>query len=127
MSQYAHDPYTLPTVEFVGGSTQELVFRVYRAVDQRLFDLYSCTANFSVINYVNKTGTAVISKKMTIGEEESGGETVSDLLRVTLDSSETAELTGKFIYQITIQDVSGEVEIPGQGILYIFHNINRNS
>ena len=38
---------------------------------------------------------------------------------------ETVDLFGKFIYQITIQDISGEIEIPDQGILRIANNINK--
>ena len=32
---------------------------------------------------------------------------------------------GKYIYQITIRDISGEVEIPNQGLIHIIKNINQ--
>ena len=38
---------------------------------------------------------------------------------------ETVNLYGKYIYQITIQDMSGETEIPSQGILGITNNIDK--
>lgn len=45
---------------------------------------------------------------------------------VTLSPIETVDLSGKYIYQIIIRDIDGDVEIPKQGILYITNNINKN-
>ena len=109
-----YNPYTLPTVDFVGGSTQELAFHTFFSQNKRPFDLSACTANFAVINFVNKNGTPLISKQMDIIKSEDGDGTVTNVLKV-----------GKFIYQITIQDISGEIEIPDQGILRIANNINK--
>ena len=61
-----YNPYTLPTVDFVGGSTQELAFHTFFSQNKRPFDLSACTANFAVINFVNKNGTPLISKQMDI-------------------------------------------------------------
>jgi len=47
-------------------------------------------------------------------------------LAVTLIPNETKNLYGKYIYQITIQDMSGEVDIPSQGILGITNNIDKS-
>lgn len=124
----APNPYTLPTIDFVGGATQELVFHTYFYIGKKPFDLSACTANFSMINYVNKNGAPLISKEMQISEPErvsEDEEIVSNILRVTLDPEDTVELVGKFIYQITIRDVSGDVEIPNQGIIRIVNNINK--
>ena len=46
-------------------------------------------------------------------------------MTVTLESLESVNLFGKYIYQITIQDRDGEVEIPSQGIMYITNNIDK--
>ena len=120
------NPYTLPTIDFVGGSTQDLAFRVYFYLNGNPFDLSSCTADFSVINYVNKKGTPLISKAMSIAEGDcKDGERVSNTLCVTLDPEDTVDLVGKFIYQITIRDISGDVEMPDHGILQITNNINK--
>ena len=51
--------------------------------------------------------------------------TINNVLTVTLKPKETVGLCGKYIYQIQIQDIDGDVEIPKQGILYITNNINR--
>lgn len=124
----APNVYTLPTIDFVGGSTQDLVFHTFfRKIDVP-FDLTYCTANFSVINYVNKHGTPIISKQMQIdkGDKDVFGDIIVNLLRVTLEARETVGLEGKFIYQISIKDNTNKVEIPNLGILYISNNINKS-
>ena len=62
---------------------------------------------------------------MDIIKSEDGDGTVANVLKVVLLPEETVDLFGKFIYQITIQDISGEIEIPDQGILRIANNINK--
>ena len=34
-------------------------------------------------------------------------------------------MSGKYIYQITIKDISGDVEVPKQGIFLVVNNINK--
>lgn len=118
--------YTLPNIFFVGGATQELAFRCYAFQHKRPFDLFSCTANFAIINYNNKNGTPRVSKEMEIRSENGVDGDVANILYVELEPSDTANLVGKFIYQITIRDISGEVEIPDQGIIHIANNINKS-
>lgn len=123
----APNPYMLPTIDFVGGSSQELVFHTYFRNIKNPFDLSQYSANFSVINYVNKNGTPVISKSMRItdGERDPDGNLVPNILRVTLVPGDTVNLTGKFIYQISVKGAGGMVEVPSQGIIYITNNINK--
>lgn len=118
-----YSPYTLPTIDFVGGSTQDLVFHVYSHIKKRPYSLTFCSCNFAVVSYTNRTGAPIISKAMTVSENEDM--TTDNVLTVSLDAEETAPLHGKYIYQITIKDVDGEAEIPNQGILYINNNINK--
>lgn len=120
MGAFDYNPYVLPVISFVGGSTQELVFHTFSYNDKEPFDLTSCTAFFSMINYVNKSGSPIVVKQMTA--ETSTG---NNVLKVTLEPSDTIDLVGKYIYQISIQDISGEIEIPGQGIMRIANNINK--
>ena len=117
--------YTLPELNFVGGSTQELVFHCFFYKNKEPFDLSSCSANFSLVNYVNKRGEPLVSKDMKIGFTEIKEEEVCNELRVTLVPSDTVDLVGKFIYQITIRDASGDVDIPNQGLIHIINNINK--
>lgn len=120
-------PYTLPSIEFVGGSIQDLRFHVYFHTHQNPFDLSRCTANFAIVGFTNKRGSTILSKAMTI--ERTGiivdGGMVYNMLTVQLTSAETVALEGKYIYQISIKENTGKVEVPSQGVLYITNNINK--
>ena len=100
-----YSPYSLPTIDFVGGSTQELVFHTFFSQNKKPFDLSSCIASFAVINFINKNGSPLITKTMQVDKSEDGDGTVTNVLRVVLQPEDTIDLVGKFIYQITIQDV----------------------
>ena len=118
------EPYTLPTIDFVGGSTTELIFNVYWGTkNPRPFGMVGCTANFAVTSYTNKTGAPVISKTMEV--RLNADDTFYNVLHVELKPSDTIDLFGKYIYQITIKDVDNSADIPHQGILYIHNNINK--
>lgn len=119
-----YNPYTLPTIDFVGGETQDLAFNVYFHELDKPFSLAGCTANFSIVNYTNKMGAPILTKEM--GSTYGSTALVDNVLTVKLLPSETVNLYGKYIYQITIKDVEGNVEIPKQGILYITNNINKS-
>lgn len=120
---YPDTPYTLPTLHFVGGETQDLVFHVYFYANHNAMSMSSCVCNFSVINFLNRSGFPVLSKQMEILTDQEAA--IDNILSVCLSAFDTAELHGKYIYQITIRDVDGNVEIPNQGLLYITKNINQ--
>lgn len=119
----AINPYTLPTIDFVGGETQDLAFNVYFYKNKRPFSLTGCIANFAIVSFTNKTGAPILTKPMEGIFNEDGA--INNVLTVTLEPGETVALCGKYIYQIQIKDVDGDVEIPKQGILYITNNINK--
>lgn len=121
---YTLSPYTLPTIDFVGGETQDLAFNVYFYKNNKPFSLTGCTSNFSIVSFNNKAGVPVLTKTMGANFNEAG--TSNNVLTVTLEPTETVDLSGKYIYQITIRDIDGDVEIPKQGILYITNNINKS-
>lgn len=118
-----YNPYTLPTIDFVAGETQDLVFRVYFYKNRRPFSMTGCTSNFAIVSFTNKMGKPILTKPMEDIFNDDG--TINNVLTVTLEPQETVDLCGKYIYQIQIKDVSGNVEIPKQGILYITNNINK--
>lgn len=119
-----YNPYVLPTIDFVGGETQKLLFNIYFHENNGPFSLSGCTANFSIVNYLNRTGAPILSKTM---QSVLGADAIVDnKLTVTLLPEETVDLFGKYIYQIIIRDIDGEIEIPKQGILYITNNLNKN-
>lgn len=119
--------YSLPQIDFVGGSTQDFVFHTYHCQNKKAQDMSSCTANFAIINYVNRDGEPLISKEMDIGVDLDRDGEVNNVLRITLAPEDTVGLpAGKYIYQISIKDIGGDVEIPKQGIIYIIHNIQKS-
>lgn len=116
-------PYTLPTIDFVGGETQDFMFNVFFYKNERPFSLTGCTANFAIVSFTNKMGTPILTKPMEAIFNDEG--IINNVLTVTLEPKETVGLCGKYIYQIQIRDIDGGVEIPKQGILYVTNNINR--
>ena len=129
MSACGYYPYTLPAIDFVGGSSQDLIFHVYFYTTKNPFDLSDCTANFSIVEFTNRTGKVVLSKTMTIDSDGAvySGDTYRNILRVALTPADTVNLSGKYIYQISIKETStGKTEVPNQGTMYITNNINKD-
>ena len=119
------DTYTLPKIDFVGGSTEKFLFRVYYSRENpEPFGLVGCEANFALIDYVNKNGEPIISKSMSV--EMDAQNEFYNILSVQLTSADTVDLYGKFVYQITIKDIDDMADVPQQGVLYIHNNINKN-
>lgn len=117
--------YSLPELDFVGGSSEDLAFHVYcDKTNPKPFGLTGCTANFSIINFINKNGTPIISKTMTVTMDEL--KNFYNVLSVSLKPDDTVDLFGKFVYQITIKDIDNNVDIPQQGVIYIHNNINKD-
>ena len=116
--------YKLPEISFVGGTSEEFRFDVFHdESNPQPFGLFGGTVNFSIVNIVNKNGTPLVSKAMEIVKSDDGVD--FNVLRVSLEPTDTVDLFGKFVYQITIKDVDGNVDIPHQGIINISKNINR--
>lgn len=117
------DIFTLPELRFVAGQSNSYLWRLFTPA-KAPFNADGCTGNFALMDYSDQNADEpLVSKALTfeIGEE---GSTVKNAARVNLSPSDTVDLHGYYIYQITIVDVDGEAEIPGQGRIYIAHNIN---
>lgn len=113
--------YTLPEISFVGGETQEFNFHLKNHAGEP-FDAAGASVDFAICNYSNKTGAPLLSYTPTLLADENG---VANVIVLTIPKEDTAQLSGKFIYQITIVDVSGNSEIPNQGIMNIAKNIHQ--
>lgn len=113
--------YTLPEISFVGGATQEFNFHLKNHRGEP-FNASGSTVDFAICNYSNKTGTPILSYTPTLLADESG---VASVIVLTIPKEDTASLSGKFIYQITVVDVGGNSEIPNQGIMNIAKNIHQ--
>lgn len=125
--------YNLPEITFVGGESQELAFNLYTP-NYYPFDMEADEriANFSIIHYANRDyETPILAVSSTDSQPQviiqNGKEGVLNRVLVSLRPSDTLYLSGKYIYQLTLTNSSGEVaDIPSQGILYINRNINPN-
>lgn len=86
------------------------------------YDATGATVDFALINYSNKIGIPILSKSAKI---KKGEESSYNWAEVILNPQDTAALYGKYIYQLTIKDMWGDVSIPNQGIMLITKNINQ--
>lgn len=111
--------YTLPEINFVGGETQKLRFYL-KDKNGEPFDVDGASVDFSICNYSNKVGAPLLHYTPTLIEDDEG---VVSIVSVTIPMADTANLAGRFIYQLTIK-ADGESEIPNQGIMNITRNIN---
>ena len=116
--------YSLPEIRFVGGSSEDLQFNVfYDERNPKPFNLFGSEVSFSIVNFINKNSTPLVSKRMEVGLNDE--ETHHSVLRVSLLPADTVDLFGKFVYQISIKDIDGNVDIPHQGIINIHNNIDK--
>ena len=105
--------FKLPTIKFIAGETMQLAFNVFDEETLSGYDFSSYSATFSVANYVSREET-VISAGMAVSH---------NTLSVTLSHAQTLPLSGKYVYQITINNGSTSYEVPGQGIMYVSKSI----
>lgn len=73
-------------------------------------------------DHLNRDGDPILSKEMRI--EKGTDEDTENLLLVTLEPEETESWEGKYIYQVTVRDGAGNVDVPSQGVLYVYKNID---
>lgn len=125
MATFSNERFQLPTIHFVGGGSEELVVHTYLPSRLYPFNLSGYDCRFSLVDYAGKDvkiGTPLLLKLMDI---ERGEDDVLSVLRVKLDPEDTIGLHGKFVYQISIRDIYGDIEPPSQGIFYIYNNIDK--
>ena len=101
----APNPFTLPQEAIIGGETKTI----------RLEGDYTAASTYAVfilLNYVSKSETPALTREMTV---ESGA------VSIELAAADTRRLYGKYIYQITVANASGQIDVK-QGILFIYRN-----
>ena len=120
-------PFTLPTVDLIGGSFRSLTFNTFADSKSSPYDIRGCIAYFSVSPYINpESGPIIPRRRMDAGTVSSSeGEIKAAYLTVRLSASDTMNLQGKYIYQIAIVNPSGDQDI-SQGILFVFRNVDPN-
>lgn len=115
-----YNPFSLPQWEIVAGATESKKFELF-SINRNEQDLPGAVCNFSVTPYVNETETPILSKTFSI---EADGEGNICIASVELESDDTKNLRGKYIYQLTIRSDKGDIGIPFHGVLYVARNIN---
>lgn len=111
--------YNLPKLEFIGGSSQTFKFQMQNMYGKP-FNAEGCTATFSIVEYCNRAEVPLV-KEATLG---TGTTKTTSVATVQLDAADTAEMGGRYIYQLSIKNAHGEFDMPGQGIIDIRKNIH---
>jgi len=110
----------LSDLEFIGGAAVTINFPSYLEDTGGPLDLTGHTANFALVKDTNWRGAPVLSKAMTITAGDDG---VANVLHVELATEDTLNLSGRYIYQISVMGDTNDV--PRQGIIHIINNINK--
>lgn len=119
--------YSLPELCFVGGSSENLEFNLYYdKSNPRPFNIYGGRADFSITSLISKNGCPLFSKSMQIlqGDTHTPEDMCYNVVRVSLLPEDTVDLFGKYVYQVTLMDVNGNIDVY-QGIISIHRNINK--
>lgn len=115
------DLYSLPEWNFIGGSTQTRTWTLYLP-SGGVQNITFGTACLAVDDYVNPTGSPLISKVVNVEEDEDGNRC---LLTFTLDPQDTVNMAGSYFYTLTIKQ--GErIAIPFRGMMHIAANSNKD-
>lgn len=111
---FCQEIFTLPEISIMGGSADSLTFNL-EAQNGAPYNAEDCTVTFDVIEYADwDTGIACLTKNMSPVKDSSDNYSTAKL---SLSPGDTEDLSGKFIYQITIDD--GVPNVIGHGIMMI--------
>jgi hypothetical protein len=102
--------YDLPEISFIGGDTKTLNFYVYNSGSAAV-DITSATISWNLAYY------GMATSALTKSGSPSGSPV--NHFTVELGYSDTYLLSGKYIQQYTLTDLSGACFRPSQGIVYI--------
>ena len=106
--------YTLPTISFVGGATQEIRFNLKDA-DGEVFNATGCEASFAVSEYGKKDRLFTLTPSFLSD--------ASGVLSVTLDGMHSPEeYPGTSRYSLKVLEGSSK-KYAIQHLLFIFWNI----
>ena len=97
--------YTLPSWSMVAGENKEQRITL-RHQDGSLYDLGSATVEMTVRDFVNRNAAPVLALEQQIVENDDG---MSCILVLSVSSSDTEVLHGKYLYQAKISDAVGNV------------------
>ena len=108
-------PNNLSEFQMIGGTSQKLYFDIYTSASAPV-NLAGATCIWRM-SYFGSIANAYLQKTAIIS-----GSPVNRI-EVDLEPADTAAINGKFLHQIIVQDTSGSVFIPSQGIVTIVGKI----
>ncbi len=122
MMQCSHAPFSLPPYTINAGEAKDLTFPIYNR-SKRQIDMTGMTARFAIADPVNQDSAPLLIKPCSVSQQV-GSDYGS--LQVKLDASDTVDLCGQYIYQITIKS---DEDGPGilKGLLTVFANYDKGA
>ena len=116
MDQYV----TLPDIYITGGMTEEISFNMLSGSSSQI-DLSEFDINFTIAYYTFLVNHPIISYSSS--DQNSNITTDGNCISVSISPSDTNNLGGKYLYQITIKDGLDNY-VSYQGGMFIKRNIN---
>lgn len=113
--------YTLPEWQLVGGETRKRTFTLYHDEGGPTYNIPGATAEVAIVDFVNPKSELKLRKEASVAVDKHGHYCE---VSVDLAPADTLELQGKYIYQLTIKDVFGNIAAP-KGLMYITENIDK--
>lgn len=107
------DVNSLEEISFIGGSEYVLEFVVYDS-DGNPLDISSSTVSWKM-SYYGRPDYAVLEKDGII--------TDTNTFEITITSSDSQDISGKFVHQPIIIDFDGSEFRPSQGVITIIPRI----
>lgn len=114
------DPFELPSVSFIAGTTQNFLFKLYQYESKSPIDVSDGDAQLCVVDFNNRDGTPILTKEISRTESSLN----DNEILVTLSPDDTIDMVGKFIYQISINN-GGTVDAY-QGEMFVYTNIDKD-
>lgn len=112
----------LPQCHMTAGATKEFYIPVFNPSGKQI-DVSGMTARLSISDYVNQNCKPLVVKECEVSTQD---DILLAVFRVRLDSQDTVNLYGKFIYQVTAKSADGDIG-PMRGILTISPNYDKEA
>lgn len=108
---------TLPTYHMTAGETKHITIPIYNPTGRQI-DATGMTARLAIYDCVNYNAEPIVIKNCSVVP---GKKDMIASLFVVLDSEDTILISGKFVYQVTGKDFSGNIGVM-RGLLIISPN-----
>lgn len=109
----------LDPISFIAGNTQDLVFSILDE-ERRPIDIEGYSYEFVLCRYDIRNSSVLLKKNGVFISDSDNNK-----FEIHLDSSDTRQLEGKYIYQLSVVvDAESTYEV-GQGFCTITRNLNR--